>query len=79
METPVTVIGWEETPTQKGGMNVRIYGTRQIVPAEGCRSDGTEAVRLYFNPEYCKYEPQIGDQIIAIVGRYGIDRIVKIG
>ena len=78
METPITVIGWEQAPKEKGGFNIRIYGTRQIVPAEGFECEGTEAVRLYFNPEYCKYQPTIGDVIIAIEGRYGIDRIVKI-
>ncbi len=76
METPVTVIGWENVTQQNGKVGVRIYGTRAVTGDEG---EGQEAVRIYINPEYCKYSPVIGQQIIAVEGRYGVDRVIVIG
>ena len=77
MEKLVTVIGWERIKSDETGkVGVRVYGTRPIVGSDDCA--GAEAVRVYFNPEYCKYEPQIGDKIIAIDGRFGVDRIIVV-
>ena len=77
MEKPVTVIGWERNVNQETGkVGIRVYGTRPIVGSDEC--SGEEAIRIYYNPEYCKYEPQIGDKIIAIQGRYGFDRIIVV-
>lgn len=75
METPVKVIGWEMVTQQNGKTGIRIYGVRDLVTENGA---GQEAVRIYINPEYCKYEPEIGHQIIAVEGRYGVDRIVRV-
>ncbi len=75
METPVQVIGWENVSQQNGKTGVRIYGTRNVTGEDG---EGMEAVRIYINPEYCKYVPVIGHQIIAVEGRYGVDRIIVI-
>ena len=75
METPIEVIGFETIVGEKS-TGVRVYGLRDITSESGT---GKEAVRLYFNPEYCKYEPKLGQKIIAIEGRYGIDRIIVVG
>lgn len=75
METPVKVIGWELVEQQNGKTGMRIYGVRDVASATGT---GQESVRIYINPEYVKYQPEIGHQIIAVQGRYGIDRIIKV-
>lgn len=69
------VIGWEKVAKQNDPTkyNVRLYCMRNL--KEGAQGDGVECGRLYFNPEYVKYEPAIGQKIIATEGRYGIDRI----
>ncbi len=77
METPVTVIGWETVLQKNEKPGIRIYGSREVVVGEGQTGEGREAVRIYINPEYCKYSPKIGDVIIAIEGRFGVDRIIK--
>lgn len=77
MEKPVTVIGWERLVNEETGkVGIRVYGTRPIVGSEDCA--GEEAIRIYYNPEYCKYVPQLGQKIIAIQGRYGVDRIIVV-
>lgn len=75
METPVKVIGWEIFIQQNGKTGIRIYGLRELV-GENC--EGQEAVRIYINPEYVKYQPEIGHQIIAVEGKYGVDRIIRV-
>lgn len=74
-ETPVKVIGWEMVEQQNGKTGIRIYGVRDL---NGVNGEGQEAVRIYMNPEYVKYQPQIGHQIIAVDGRYGVDRIIRV-
>lgn len=74
-ETPVKVIGWEMVEQQNGKTGVRIYGIRNVMGQNG---EGEEAVRIYINPEYVKYQPQIGHMIIAVEGRYGVDRIIRV-
>lgn len=76
METPVKVIGWENVVSEKGTPGIRIYGVRQLMSENG---SGEEAVRIYINPEYCKYTPVLGHKIIAVEGRFGIDRIIVVG
>lgn len=76
METPVKVIGWETVTQQNGKTGVRIYGVRDLVSDSGI---GQEAVRIYINPEYCKYEPELGHLIIAVEGRFGVGRIIRVG
>ena len=76
METPIEVIGFERVIGENSGkLGVRVYGVRDIAG----NGEGKEACRIYFNPEYCKYEPVIGHKIIAIEGRFGIDRIIVVG
>lgn len=75
METPVNVIGWEMVTQQNGKTGIRIYGVRDLITENGA---GQEAVRIYINPEFCKYEPDIGHKIIAVEGRYGVDRIIRV-
>lgn len=76
MESPVKVIGFEVVTQQNGKTGIRIYGVRDL---SGQDAFGQEAVRIYINPEYCKYEPEIGHLIIAVEGRYGVDRIIRVG
>lgn len=78
MEYPWNVIGWEMVPKKNDEtkFNVRLYVERPLDAS--VNGEGTEAQRLYYNPEYVKYEPHIGDMIIATEGRYGIDRIFKV-
>ena len=75
METPVKVIGWELVEQQNGKIGMRIYGVRQLF---GEKATGEEAVRIYINPEYVKYEPDMGHMIIAVEGRYGVERIIRV-
>lgn len=75
METPVKVIGWELVEQQNGKTGMRIYGIREL---HGEAATGEEAVRIYINPEYVKYEPELGHMIIAVEGRYGVDRIIRV-
>ena len=75
METPVKVIGWETVISESGKTGLRIYGIRELVNKDGI---GQEAVRIYINPEYCKYEPELGHMIIAVDGRFGVDRIIRV-
>lgn len=74
---PILVIGWEVREKENGKKAMWIYGTREInTDAAGYREgDGSEAVKIYVNPEYCDYKPQIGHKIIPIEGRYGVDQI----
>lgn len=74
---PINVIGWEIREKENGKTGMFIYGTRAInTDASGYREgDGQEAVKIYVNPEYVDYKPQIGHKIIPIEGRYGVDQI----
>lgn len=78
MEYPWNVVGWEMVPKQndEGKFNVRLYCQRPM--ADGANGEGVETGRLFFNPEYVKYSPAVGDMIIATEGRYGIDKIYKV-
>lgn len=78
METPIDVfevIGWEMIEQKNGKTGVRIYGIRDLA---GTNGDGKEAVRCYINPEYVKYQPELGHKIIAVEGKYGVDRIIRV-
>ena len=76
---PIEVVGWEKKIGKTGKVGVWIYGQRELEPAEDQERCGSESVRLYINPEYCKYEPQIGHLIIPVEGRFGIDQIYVVG
>lgn len=75
METPWEVIGFEKVVSESGKVGMRLYGIRNLA-GDG---EGMEAGRLYFNPEYCKYTPVIGQKIIPVEGRYGINQIYVVG
>lgn len=75
METPVEVIGWEIFTQQNGKTGIRIYGLRDL---NGEQCEGREAVRIYINPEYVNYQPELGHKIIAVEGKYGVDRIIRV-
>ncbi len=76
METPLTVIGWFWRESEKTGKRyLHVFATREIPEGKGY---GLEAVHLNLNPEYVKYDPCLNDVIIAIDGRYGVDRIIRL-
>lgn len=74
--SPWKIVGWENVVSDKTGkMGIRVYLSREIQSEAGF---GQETYKIYFNPEYVKYEPAIGDIIIYTEGRFGIDKIYKI-
>lgn len=79
METPWKVVGFENWVSEKGENCVRLYVMRRLNPPEGSSGAGAETQRLFYKPEYVSYDPQIGDYIIPMEGRYGISKIVVIG
>lgn len=77
MEYPWEVIGFENVISEKTGKpGVRLYVTRPLFAENGT---GVEAGRLFYRSEYVQYSPELGHKIIATEGRYGIDRIVRVG
>ena len=73
---PIEVVGWEKKTGRSGKVGLWIYGQREIAQTEGqLEGEGYEAIRLYINPEYCDYVPQIGHKIIPVEGRFGIDEV----
>lgn len=74
---PLRVVGWEKKTTKNGKIGVIIYAVRDVGsdPEAFLEGEGSEACRLYINPEYCKYSPKCDDLIIPVEGRFGIDQI----
>lgn len=79
METPWKVVGFEKFTSEKGESCIRLYVARPLLPKEGNIGDGLETNRLFYKPEYVKYDPQIGHMIITVDGRYGIAQIYVVG
>lgn len=81
METPWKVIGFENWTSEKGEPCVRLYVARPLHLAEGAEGKGFETQRLFYKPQYVKYEPQINHLIIATEGRYpgSIGQIFVVG
>lgn len=79
METPWKVVGFEKWLSEKNEECVRLYVARPLVLADGSTGEGLETQRLFYKPQYVKYEPQIGHMIIATEGRYGIGQIFVVG
>ena len=79
METPWKVVGFEKFVSEKGEECVRLYVARPLILPEGSSGDGLETNRLFYKPQYVKYEPEIGHMIIAVDGRYGISQIFVVG
>ena len=79
METPWKVVGFEKWVSEKGEECVRLYVVRRLNLPEGSTGQGTETQRLFYKPQYVKYDPVVGHIIIPVEGRYGISQIVVIG
>lgn len=79
METPWKVVGFEKFTSEKGAACVRLYVARPLILPDGSTGEGLETNRLFYKPEYVKYEPAIGHMIIAQEGRYGIAQIYVVG
>lgn len=77
---PWIVVGWETGKSEKNGREyVRVYVERDL--PDSVTGFGKVVNRIFFYPEYMKdpYEPAIGDQIVPIEGRYGVDQIIRFG
>lgn len=79
METPWKVVGFEKFVSEKGEDCVRLYVARPLALDEGHTGSGLETNRLFYKPQYVKYEPQEGHMIITVDGRYGISQIYVVG
>lgn len=79
MEEKCVVVGWQMVKSEKGKDGIRLYVTR-VLPSDA-DGEGVETLRYYINPEYCKYLPKVGDQIVIIEGRYpgSVDRVINAG
>ena len=80
METPWKVVGYEMTMSERGTRGCRLYVEQQLNPE--IEGEGLATDRLWFNPENCKYTPQLGHQIIAITSdrnRNIAERIIVVG
>lgn len=74
---PWIVVGWETGVTEKTGREFyRVHVERDASAEIGF---GKEVNRLFYYPEYVEYKPAIGDQIVTVDGRFGIDKIIKFG
>ena len=73
------VKGWELVPLKSNPEkhNIRLYVQRPL--KEGVQGDGLECGRLYYNPDYCQYSPVLGQMIVAVEGRFGLDRVLVVG
>lgn len=78
-ETPWKVVGFEKFVSEKGAQCVRLYVARPLSVPEGNSGDGLEVNRVFYKPEYVKYEPEIGHMIIVQDGRYGVSNIFVVG
>ena len=78
-ETPWKVVGYEKFVSEKGAECVRLYVARPLSVPEGNTGDGLEVNRVFYKPEYVKYDPVIGHMIICQEGRYGVSQIIVVG
>ncbi len=76
METPVTIVGFENVMSQQGNPGIRVYGQRPV-PAD--KGEGYESVREYINPKHCDYKPVLGDVVIFVMRGQYVDRVIKVG
>lgn len=74
---PWIVVGWETGKSEKNGREfVRVYVEKDCAAEVGF---GKETNRIFFYKEYVDYNPAIGDLIVPVDGRYGVDKIIKFG
>ena len=69
---PWKVIGFERWKNDKGEGRVRLYVSRDFSPEDGA---GVETQRIYFNPQYVKYDPVLEDLIVVSEGKFGVSQI----
>ena len=69
-ETPWKVFGFEKFLSEKGENCVRLYVARPLSLRDGNTGEGFETHRLFYKPEYVRYEPKCNDLIVAAPGRY---------
>lgn len=73
------VIGFEKWANDNNEVCRRVYVKRNLIPEEGHTGEGIETARVYYKVKYVNYEPNIGDLIAVVEGRYGIDQILVVG
>ena len=73
--SPWKVVGFEFTESESGEEGIRLFVER---PAAGESMQGMETERHYYKPKYVKYDPHIGDLVVVVKGRYGIQEIIVI-
>lgn len=78
---PWIVVGWEAGKSEKNGRDyLRIYVEKNAGSSDpGVTCVGKECNRIFFYTEYVEYEPVLGDLIVTVDGRYGVDKVIKLG
>ena len=79
METPWKIVGFMKWLNENGDECVRLFLQRVFNPSPDQEGAGFEVERKYYRSKYVPYPPVIGDIIVAIDGKYGVDRIIVIG
>ena len=75
------IVGFELFESEAGDECVRLYLTRPPVELPGHVCAGVEAQREFYKVKYLEkpYSPALGDLIVPIKGRYGINNILVVG
>lgn len=79
MEYPWKVVGFEKTVSEKGTEGCRLYIESKMPP--GTDGEGVVTGRVWFNPEFVKYEPKLDEMIIIITddrNRNIVNRIIVV-
>lgn len=79
MQKPWKIVGFVKWLNENGEECVRLFLERVFEPTDEQEGSGLEADRKYYKMKYVPYPPKIGDIIIAIEGKYGINQIFVIG
>lgn len=75
------IVGYELFNGGNGDECVRLYLTRPLPDQPGHVGEGIEAQREFYKPKYLErhYTPALGDLIVPIKGRYGVNNILVVG
>ena len=75
-----TIEGYAKWNNENGEECVRLFVSRPAIKLEeGHTGTGKETNRLFYKTKYVPYPPVIGDQILAVDGRYGVNHIYVTG
>lgn len=79
MQKPWKVVGFLKWLNENGEECVRLFVERALDVSPDQEGAGLDVNRLYYKSKYVPYPPKIGDIIIAIDGKYGVNQIFVIG